>query len=49
MTPEQIVIAEGKFFGEFLAYCTTVILLATVASVLWKAAKSNPVEALKYE
>jgi putative ABC transport system permease protein len=25
------------------------ILLATVASVLWKAAKSNPVEALKYE
>jgi len=26
-----------------------VILLATVASVLWKAAKSNPVEALKYE
>jgi putative ABC transport system permease protein len=26
-----------------------IILLATVASVLWKAAKSNPVEALKYE
>jgi len=25
------------------------IMLATVASVLWKAAKSNPVEALKYE
>ncbi|HMG90620.1 MAG TPA: ABC transporter permease [Chryseolinea sp.] len=26
-----------------------IILLGTVASVLWKAAKSNPVEALKYE
>jgi putative ABC transport system permease protein len=26
-----------------------VIMLATVASVLWKAARSNPVEALKYE
>jgi len=26
-----------------------VILFATIASVLWKAAKSNPVEALKYE
>jgi putative ABC transport system permease protein len=25
------------------------IMLATVASVLWKAAKNNPVEALKYE
>ena len=25
------------------------IMLATVASVLYKAAKSNPVEALKYE
>ena len=26
-----------------------ILLLATVTSVLWKAAKSNPVEALKYE
>ena len=26
-----------------------VIMFATIASVLWKAAKSNPVEALKYE
>lgn len=26
-----------------------VILFATIASVLWKAAKSNPVDALKYE
>jgi putative ABC transport system permease protein len=26
-----------------------IILLATVASALWKAAKSNPVDALKYE
>jgi len=26
-----------------------VILFATIASVLWKAARSNPVEALKYE
>jgi putative ABC transport system permease protein len=26
-----------------------VIMLATVASVLWRAARSNPVEALKYE
>ena len=26
-----------------------IFLLATVASVLWKAAKKNPVEALKYE
>ena len=25
------------------------ILLSTVATVVWKAAKSNPVEALKYE
>jgi len=26
-----------------------IILLSTAARVLWKAAKSNPVEALKYE
>gem|GEM_PF-6473220 len=26
-----------------------VIMFATIASVLWKAAKSNPVEALKNE
>ena len=26
-----------------------VIMFATIASVLWKAARSNPVEALKYE
>jgi putative ABC transport system permease protein len=25
------------------------ILLSTVATVVWRAAKSNPVEALKYE
>jgi ABC-type antimicrobial peptide transport system permease subunit len=25
------------------------IMLGTVAAVVWKAAKSNPVEALKYE
>jgi len=25
------------------------IMFLTIASVLWKAAKSNPVEALKYE
>jgi putative ABC transport system permease protein len=27
----------------------TAIMLATIASVVWKAARSNPVEALKYE
>ena len=26
-----------------------VIMFSTIASILWKAAKSNPVEALKYE
>ncbi|HET6541419.1 MAG TPA: FtsX-like permease family protein, partial [Chryseolinea sp.] len=26
-----------------------VIMLTTIASVVWKAARSNPVEALKYE
>jgi ABC-type antimicrobial peptide transport system permease subunit len=26
-----------------------IIMFATVASLLWKAAKTNPVEALKYE
>ena len=26
-----------------------IIMLATIASVLWKAARSNPVEALKHE
>lgn len=26
-----------------------IMLFATVASILWKAAKSNPVEALKHE
>jgi ABC-type lipoprotein release transport system permease subunit len=47
LTPNELNSGGGHYVSPIVLL--VIILLATVTSVLWKAAKSNPVEALKYE
>jgi ABC-type antimicrobial peptide transport system permease subunit len=42
------VVKKGKYSVVLPVVILVIAMLAAIASVVWKAAKSNPVEALKH-